>query len=100
MNAQIAVHPKLHHHVPAAGTLDTMVDGSRSKLGMPVVIDRNAPPDVIVRETWAVGEKTTSQRLGAGLAVKRRYGENPLMNLLRQNTGTIQRVPLCLPRSG
>jgi hypothetical protein len=74
--------------------------GTRSKLGMTVVIGRNAPPDVIVRETWAVGAKGASQRLGAGLAVKRRYGENPLMNLLRQNTGTIQRVPTALAKIG
>jgi hypothetical protein len=67
---------------------------------MTVVIGRNAPPDVIVRETWAVGAKGASQRLGAGLAVKRRYGENPLMNLLRQNTGTIQRVPTALAKIG
>ena len=94
-------NPKLHHDVPTAGTLDTMVDWRPQQArhdGRP--IGRNAPPNVMVRDTWAVGAKGASQRLGAGLAVKRRYGENQLMSLLRQNTGTIQGVLTALAKIG
>jgi hypothetical protein len=76
-NAQIGVHPKLHQYVPPQARWTPWSTGTRSKLGMTVVIGRNAPPDVIVRETWAVGAKGASQRLGAGLDVKRRYVRIP-----------------------